>query len=86
MLVLSGRIGERFIIGGPGRDLVVVVKEVRGNKIRLGFEGEADVDREAVWESKYGQEATAEFARQVVNVLGNPPYSAQEQTDGTEAA
>jgi sRNA-binding carbon storage regulator CsrA len=55
MLCLSGRIGEKFIVGGAERSLTVVVLERRGNHVRLGFGGEGDVDREAVWMKKYGE-------------------------------
>lgn len=35
MLVLTRKVGERITIGG---DIVVMVTEIRGDKIRLGIE------------------------------------------------
>ncbi len=40
MLVLSRKEGEGIVFLGPGR---VVVCEIRGNKVRLGFEADPSV-------------------------------------------
>jgi carbon storage regulator len=40
MLVLSRKKGEGIVFSGPGR---VVVVEIRGDKVRLGFEADASV-------------------------------------------
>ncbi len=40
MLVLSRKRGESVVIGG---DVEVVVLEVRGDRVKLGFRGPADV-------------------------------------------
>lgn len=40
MLVLSRTRGEQIVVGGS---ITVTVLEVRGDKVRLGFEGPADV-------------------------------------------
>ena len=40
MLVLSRARGEQIIIGG---NITVTVLEVRGDKVRLGFDGPAEV-------------------------------------------
>lgn len=50
MLVLSRKKGERILIG---ENIVVQVVEIRGDKVRLGFEAPGlPVDREEVRESK----------------------------------
>jgi len=59
MLCLSGKIGDKFVIGGKSPQLTVVLLEQRGDTIRLGFEGMALVDRESVWLEKYGDEPAA---------------------------
>ena len=48
MLVLSRKSGESIVIGG-GVKLTVV--EVRGDRVRLGFEGprEVPIHRQEVW-------------------------------------
>jgi carbon storage regulator len=48
MLVLSRHKDERVVING---NVVVTVVEIRGDKVRLGFEAPADVEihREEVW-------------------------------------
>ena len=40
MLVLTRKKGERVIIG---RQLEVIVLEIRGNRVKLGFRGPPDV-------------------------------------------
>lgn len=40
MLVLSRTRGEQIVVGGS---ITVTVLEVRGDKVRLGFEGPAEV-------------------------------------------
>ncbi len=48
MLVLSRKKNERIMIG---EDVVVTVVEIRGDKVRLGFEapGEVEIWREELW-------------------------------------
>ena len=57
MLVLSRIRGERVVIG---QNITVTILEVRGDKVKLGFEGPADVpihrqevhqriEREGIW-------------------------------------
>jgi carbon storage regulator len=55
MLVLSRRIQESVVVGGSDRFermLKVTVLEIKGEKVRLGFEADADVPvhRSEVWE------------------------------------
>jgi len=54
MLVFTRKKEERVIIGDG---IKVVVIEIRGDKVRLGFEAPSGVpiDREEIWISKYGQ-------------------------------
>lgn len=40
MLILARRIGEKIAIGD---NIIVTVIEVRGGKVRLGFEAERDI-------------------------------------------
>ncbi|MCE5269154.1 MAG: carbon storage regulator [Planctomycetaceae bacterium] len=40
MLVLSRKKNEGVVLGGPGR---VVVVEIRGDKVRLGFDADPSV-------------------------------------------
>ena len=59
MLVLSRKSRESVVIGGDDglhRLLKVTVLDVRGAKVRLGFEVDADVPvhRSEVWERIYG--------------------------------
>lgn len=51
MLVLSRKLGERIVIG---EDISVVVTEIRGDKVRLGFDAPDDVliDRLEVSEAR----------------------------------
>jgi carbon storage regulator CsrA len=48
MLVLSRRVGERIFIG---HDIVITVTEIRGDRIKLGFEcpDEVPIYREEVY-------------------------------------
>lgn len=55
MLVLSRKSQEAVVVGGAGRFerlLKVTVLEIKGDRVRLGFEAEADipVHRWEVWE------------------------------------
>ncbi len=55
MLVLSRRTQESVVVGGSDcfeRMLKVTVLEIKGGKVRLGFEADADVPvhRAEVWE------------------------------------
>jgi len=55
MLVLSRKSQESVVIGGSGgfeRVLKVTVLEIKGERVRLGFEADADVPvhRSEVWE------------------------------------
>jgi carbon storage regulator len=43
MLVLSRHINERVVIGTPPNQVVVTLIEIRGDKIRLGFEAPANI-------------------------------------------
>ena len=49
MLVLSRKLGERVVIG---EDIHVTVLEVRGNRVKLGFEcpGEVPIHRQELSE------------------------------------
>jgi carbon storage regulator len=54
MLVLSRKNDQAVVIGGPDEFKIIVkvtVLEIRGDKVRLGFEGSVDVPvhREEVW-------------------------------------
>lgn len=40
MLVLSRKVGERVVIG---REIEITVLEVRGSRVKLGFNGPAEV-------------------------------------------
>ena len=50
MLVLSRRVGEKILIGD---DIVVMVTEVRGDKVQLGIDApkEVSVHRQEVYEA-----------------------------------
>jgi carbon storage regulator len=55
MLVLSRKTQESVVVGGSDRFermLKVTVREIKGEKVRLGFEADADVPvhRSEVWE------------------------------------
>ena len=57
MLVFTRKTGEAVVVTGlPGqaRELKVSVVEVRGGRVRLGFEADLDVfiDRAEVWDRK----------------------------------
>ena len=54
MLVLTRKATECVVVGGPpgsARLLTVTVLEIRGGRVRLGFEADADVEvnRLEVW-------------------------------------
>jgi carbon storage regulator len=55
MLVLSRKKNESVIIGD---DIVVVVVEIRGDKVRLGIEAPKDISvhRREVWDAIHRQE------------------------------
>jgi carbon storage regulator len=55
MLVLTRRIGECILIGGPGDTIIVTVLQIKGNQVRLGFEASRDIPivREELAEKKY---------------------------------
>ena len=58
MLVLTRKATESVVVGGPpgsARLLKVTVLEIRGGRVRLGFEADADVEvhRLEVWEQIY---------------------------------
>ena len=59
MLVLSRKTKESLVVGGADgfhRSLKVKVLEIKGGRVRLGFEVDADipVHRSEVWERIYG--------------------------------
>jgi carbon storage regulator len=65
MLVLTRKVQEAVVVGGRGGFttlLRVTVLEIVGNRVRLGFEADADVPvhRQEVWERKQGAEPGAE--------------------------
>ena len=49
MLILSRMVGERIMIGN---DIEIVVREIRGDQVRLGIEAPAHVSvhREEIWQ------------------------------------
>jgi len=55
MLVLSRMEGQRIIIGGEGREIVISVVEIHNGKVKIGVTCEKDipVDREELWDRKY---------------------------------
>lgn len=64
MLVLTRKIQESVVVGGSDRFqriLKVKVLEIRGDKVKLGFDVEADVPvhRLEVWERICGERAAA---------------------------
>jgi carbon storage regulator len=64
MLVLTRKMRESVVIGAvdrPERLLTVTVLEIRGAKVRLGFEvdGQVPVHRAEVWERIHGNGGTA---------------------------
>lgn len=56
MLVLSRKTGERIFIGD---DIVIVVTEIAGNKVRLGVTAPKDVPvhRQEVYDAIHGNDA-----------------------------
>ena len=57
MLVFTRKPGEAVVVTGlPGstRELKVSVVEIRGGRVRLGFEAESNIgiDRSEIWERK----------------------------------
>jgi carbon storage regulator len=64
MLVLSRKSREVVVVGGPERLLTVTVLEVRGGRVRLGFEaaGDVPVHRLEVWERICAAEQPADPA------------------------
>jgi carbon storage regulator CsrA len=73
MLVLTRKSREAVIVGGYGgfeRMLKVIVLEIDGGKVRLGFEADADVPvhRLEVWE----------------RIRGRPPTNGTTQTNGQQ--
>jgi carbon storage regulator len=55
MLILNRKLGERIVIGS---ELTVTVLEVRGNRVKLGFEGppEIPIHREEIHDSIAGMQ------------------------------
>lgn len=58
MLVLSRKENESVVARIDGRLVKITVTEIRGDKVRLGFEAPRDieVDREEVFERKLSQQ------------------------------
>lgn len=55
MLVCSRKTNERMVITTPeGRLIRMTIVELRGDKVRVGFEADRDVviDRQEIWEMK----------------------------------
>ncbi len=58
MLVLTRRDSEKIVVRLPdGRIVAITVCEIRGDKVRLGFEAAADIviHRQEVWERTHGE-------------------------------
>ena len=55
MLVLSRMKGQKIVIGGEEREIVILIVEIRNGKVKIGITCEKDipVDREELWERKY---------------------------------
>ena len=54
MLVLARKVDERVVVGEGDTKCTIVVVEIRGDKVRLGFVARADVivDRLEVYDAK----------------------------------
>lgn len=55
MLVLSRKRNEAVICGKPGKELTIYVVDIRGDKVRLGFEAAKNVPvhRQEIWDEIY---------------------------------
>ena len=53
MLVLSRKRNESIVVTVQGIDITIVIVEIRGDKVRLGFEApkEVDIHRQEVYEA-----------------------------------
>lgn len=62
MLVLNRKCGERIVIGG---NIQVTVLEVRGDRVKLGFTGPAEVPihREEIFARIAASSPVGQFAR-----------------------
>jgi len=74
MLVLSRKSQESVVIGGSDglhRLLKVTVLEIKGSKVRLGFEADADVPvhRSEVWERLNGNGQVGSLTEDLVPPL-----------------
>ena len=43
MLILSRHVNEKVVVGNPPNQITVMVVDIRGDKVRLGFDAPADV-------------------------------------------
>ena len=64
MLVLTRKLGERVVIGN---EVVVTVVEVRGERVKLGFEGppEVPIHREEIHRKIENSRSPSEYAEYV---------------------
>lgn len=78
MLVLSRKTGERTIIAGNVR---VVVLSVQGDRVKLGFDGppEVPIHREEVLERMAREEAASGSAGQAEKTMAPAPQPAERR-------
>jgi carbon storage regulator len=72
MLLLSRKVGQRIHIGN---DVTLVVLDVHGNRVRLGFEAPAQVSinrEEVVGALGKGRARGQQAARQLQEAVGSP--------------
>ena len=64
MLVLTRKLGERVVIGN---DVVVTVVEIRGERVKLGFEGppEVPIHREEIHRKIEDSRSASQYAEYV---------------------
>lgn len=67
MLVLSRKIGEGIVFSGPGR---VVVVEIRGDKVRLGFEADSQT---SIYRDEIAEAIRKEGVKNAVSIANSQP-------------
>lgn len=80
MLVLTRKVDEEVVIGNA--DIVIKVVEVRGDKVKIGFEASPDIpiNRSELWVQKQ-EEASAD-----VNRVATPEGESGRQVANTQDA
>ena len=69
MLVLTGKVGERIVIG-ENQEVVVTVVAIHGGRVRLGFEADASIPVHRIEPDKVTPTELGHQIRETDHVVG----------------